>query len=205
MRQRSNLIILFGIAFFLVGGAIAYLVLNDDDGGGSASSGDGVAEVSVFVATQDIPAGTLGTDVIEQGLLETEQVPAASQPVGALTSAAGLDNQIFAVGVSEGDVITSAQLATRSLSNVSIPEGFDGVAVTIDYTNGGAAPSYVATSPPHARRLYPMIQAASWSTAPRAARRLRAEGRKTVAVRDRIFGPNGSLGRRGSRASNRCP
>ena len=142
MRQRSNLIILFGIAFFLVGGAIAYLVLNDDDGGGSASSGDGVAEVSVFVATQDIPAGTLGTDVIEQGLLETEQVPAASQPVGALTSAAGLDNQIFAVGVSEGDVITSAQLATRSLSNVSIPEGFDGVAVTIDYTNGGAG--YIA-------------------------------------------------------------
>lgn len=143
MRQRSNLIILFGIAFFIVGGAIAYLVLNDDDdGGGSASSGDGVAEVSVFVATQDIAAGTLGTDVIEQGLLETEQVPAASQPVGALTSAAGLDNQIFAVGVSEGDVITSAQLATRSLSNVSIPEGFDGVAVTIEYTNGGAG--YIA-------------------------------------------------------------
>lgn len=139
MRQRSNLIILFGIAFFLVGGAIAYLVLNDDDdGGGSSSSADGVSEVSVFVATQDIAAGTLGSDVIEQGLLETEQVPAASQPVGALTSAAGLDNQIFAVGVSEGDVITSAQLATRSLSNVSIPEGFDGVAVTIDYTNGGA-------------------------------------------------------------------
>ena len=143
MRQRSNLIILFGIAFFIVGGAIAYLVLNDDDdGGGSASSGDGVAEVSVFVATQDIAAGTLGADVIEHGLLETEQVPAASQPVGALTSAAGLDNQIFAVGVSEGDVITSAQLATRSLSNVSIPEGFDGVAVTIDYTNGGAG--YIA-------------------------------------------------------------
>ena len=143
MRQRSNLIILFGIAFFIVGGAIAYLVLNDDDdGGGSATSGDGVSEVSVFVATQDIAAGTLGTDVIEQGLLETEQVPAASQPVGALTSAAGLDNQIFAVGVSEGDVITSAQLATRSLSNISIPEGYDGVAVTIDYTNGGAG--YIA-------------------------------------------------------------
>ncbi len=143
MRQRSNLIILFGIAFFIVGGAIAYLVLNDDDdGGGSATSGDGVSEVSVFVATQDIAAGTLGADVIEQGLLETEQVPAASQPVGALTSAAGLDNQIFAVGVSEGDVITSAQLATRSLSNISIPEGYDGVAVTIDYTNGGAG--YIA-------------------------------------------------------------
>ena len=144
MRQRSNLIILFGIAFFIVGGAIAYLVLNDDDSGSGGGGGgsDAIADVSVLVATQDIEAGTLGSDVIEQGLLETRQVDAGSQPVGALTSAAGLDNQIFAVGVSEGDVIASAQLATRSLSNVQIPEGFDGVAVTIDYTNGGAG--YIA-------------------------------------------------------------
>ncbi len=142
MRQRSNLIILFGIAFFIVGGAIAYLVLNDDDGGSTSNRQAGVADVSVLVATDDIPAGTLGSDVIDQGLLETDTVAAGSQPVGALTSAAGLDNQIFAVGVSKGDVITSAQIATRSLSNITIPEGFDGVAVTIDYTNGGAG--YVA-------------------------------------------------------------
>lgn len=143
MRQRSNLIILFGIAFFIVGGAIAYLVLNDEDDGASNNSGQaGVADVSVLVATENIPAGTLGADVIEQGFLETDTVAAGSQPVGALTSAGGLDNQIFAVGVSKGDVITSAQLATRSLSNITIPEGYDGVAVTIEYTNGGAG--YIA-------------------------------------------------------------
>ncbi len=37
VRQRSNLIIVFGIAFFLIGGVIVYLVINDDaddDGGG---------------------------------------------------------------------------------------------------------------------------------------------------------------------------
>lgn len=142
MRQRSNLIILFGIAFFIVGGAIAYLVLNDDDSGsGGGGSGD-VAQATVLVATEDIAAGTLGSDVIEQGLLETRQIDAGSGPVGALTSAAGLDNQIFAVGVAEGDAITSAQVTTRSLSNITIPDGFDGVAVTIDYTNGGAG--YIA-------------------------------------------------------------
>ena len=141
MRQRSNLIILFGIAFFLIGGAIVFLVLNDEDDEGT-SAAPGQAEVTVFVATQDIPANTLGSDVREQGLLTTDTVASGSQPVGAITSAGALDNQIFTVSVSEGDVITSSQLAIRSLANISVPEGYDGVAVTMPYVNGGAG--YVA-------------------------------------------------------------
>jgi Flp pilus assembly protein CpaB len=141
VRQRSNLIILFGIAFFLIGGAIVYLVVTDDDDSGR-SNATAVGEVTVFVAAEDIPANTTGPDVIEQGLLATDQRPAGSQPVGAITSAGGLDNQIFVVGVRKGDVITSSQLAVRSLSNISVPEGYDGVAVTLPYTNGGAG--YVA-------------------------------------------------------------
>jgi Flp pilus assembly protein CpaB len=141
VRQRSNLIILFGIAFFLIGGAIVFLVLNEDDDD-SPAVGPGQAEVTVFVAAQDIPANTLGSEVIEQGLLTTDTVASGSQPVGAITSAANLDNQIFAVGVSEGDVVTTSQLAVRSLSNVSVPEGYDGLAVTVPYVNGGAG--YVA-------------------------------------------------------------
>jgi Flp pilus assembly protein CpaB len=142
VRQRSNLIILFGIAFFLIGGVIVFLVLNDDDDGSAAPVAPGQAEVTVFVAGQDIPANTLGSEVIEQGLLTTETVAGGSAPVGAITSAASLDNQIFAVGVSEGDVITTSQLAVRSLSNVSVPEGYDGVAVSLPFLNGGAG--YVA-------------------------------------------------------------
>jgi len=141
VRQRSNLIILFGIAFFLIGGAIVYLLVTEDDDG-DAGSEAAAGQVTVFVAAQDIPANTNGADVIEQGLLATEQVDAGAQPVGAITSAGGLDNQIFVVGVPEGEVITSSQLAVRSLSNISVPEGYDGVAVTLPYTNGGAG--YVA-------------------------------------------------------------
>ena len=143
MRQRSNLIILFGIAFFLVGGAIVFLVLNDEDDDGGAASGTGAAaEVSVLVAAADIPANTLATEAIADGLLATEQVATGAQPVGAITTADALENRIFAVAVEEGTAITTTQLATRSLSNVQIPEGFDGVAVTVGYTNGGAG--YVA-------------------------------------------------------------
>lgn len=143
MRQRSNLIILFGVAFLLVGGAIVFLVLNDDDSSGTSSaSGGSATRVSVLVANGDIEANTLGSDVIAGGLLTTKEIAAGTQPVGALTSPAGLENQIFAVAVEEGAVITAAQLATRSLSNVQVPEGFEAVAVTIDYTNAGAG--YVA-------------------------------------------------------------
>ena len=143
MRQRSNLIILFGIAFFLVGGVIVFLVLNDEDEGGvGSSSSSGEAQVSVLVAKDDIAPNTLGSDVIADGLLEIKSVDVAGQPVGALTSPSQLENKIFAAGVEKGSAIVQAQLATRSLSNVQVPEGFDGVAVTIDYTNGGAG--YVA-------------------------------------------------------------
>lgn len=140
MRQRSNLMIVLGVAFFLIGGAIVYLILSGDDTDGGTASG--TAQVTVFVATSDIPANTPGATAIEDGLLRTDQVTAGAEPVGAITSAAQLDNQIFAVNVGEGEVITGAQLAVRSLSNITVPDGYDGVAVTMSYTNGGAG--YVA-------------------------------------------------------------
>lgn len=141
MRQRSNLIILFGIAFFIVGGAIAYLVLNDDDDGGGVSD-SAAGEISVLVAGADIEAGTTGDEVVEQGLLEIEQVESGNEPAGARTSPDQLENTIFATNVSEGSVILSSNLRTRSVSNVQVPEGYEGVAVQVDYVSGGAG--YVA-------------------------------------------------------------
>lgn len=141
MRQRSNLIILFGIAFLFIGGAIVYLIVSDDDDG-SVRAGSSQATQSVLVAKDDIPANTPGADAIEQGLLTTEEVAAGSQPVSVLTSVGAIENQIFAVDVTKGSTISTSQLAARSLSNIQVPEGFDGVAVTVNYANGGAG--YIA-------------------------------------------------------------
>ena len=38
MRSRSNLLVLLGIAFFVVGGVIVYLITSDDDDGGSGDA-----------------------------------------------------------------------------------------------------------------------------------------------------------------------
>lgn len=139
MRQRSNLIILFGIAFLLVGGAIVYLIVDDDGGDDFAV---GVTKVSVLVAKDTIPANTVGADAIEAGLVEIDQVAAGSQAADVLSSAAALENRIFAVEVSKGSPISTSQLVTRSLSNIQVPEGFDAVAVQVSYTGGGAG--YIA-------------------------------------------------------------
>lgn len=139
MRQRSNLIILFGIAFLMVGGAIVYLIVSDDD---SSSLASGPDKMSILVAKDTIPANTVGADAIEQGLLGTKAVTVGSQPADALTSAAALENRIFAVEVEKGNPISTSQLATRSLSNIQVPDGYDAVALEVTYTNGGGG--YIA-------------------------------------------------------------
>lgn len=135
MRRRSNLLVILGIAFFIVGGVIVYLLTDDDDDGGG--SADGSQEVSVVVAANDIPAGTLADELIEQGALRTTQVPVGSLVPGAVQSVNQLEGATFVQGFAKDQQITSSgvQLRTRTFD---VPEGFDGVAVQIDFVPGGA-------------------------------------------------------------------
>lgn len=135
MRRRSNLLVILGIAFFIVGGVIVYLLTDDeDDGGGSAGESQ---EVSVVVAANDIPAGTLADELIDQGALRTTQVPVGSLVPGAIQSVNQLEGATFVQGFAKDQQITSSgvQLRTRTFQ---VPEGFDGVAVQIDFVPGGA-------------------------------------------------------------------
>ena len=62
MRNRSNLLVLLGIAFFVVGGIIVYVVTNGDDGGGGSAA---VNQTTVVVATHDIANGAKADDEIK--------------------------------------------------------------------------------------------------------------------------------------------
>lgn len=146
MRRRSNLIILFGVAFFFVGAAIVFIVLqddDDDDGPTRTPSGELVSNtVNVITATVDIAANSFGDDVIESGVLEVEQIAAADAPPGAIDQVSDLANQIIVTPIPAGTPITTAGLQIRSLSNIPVPEGFEAVAVQTDFVKGGAR--YVA-------------------------------------------------------------
>ena len=73
MRNRSNLLVLLGIAFFVVGGIIVYVVTNGDDGGTPTTA---PGETIVVVATHDIPAGAKVDEELKNGGLKTKAISA---------------------------------------------------------------------------------------------------------------------------------
>lgn len=135
MRRRSNLMVLLGAAFFLVGGLLVYLLTRDDDGGGSASRGDGA--VTVVVPTEDVAAGSLADELIESGRLRTAEIPAAQVIPGAVQSVNQLAGATFIQGFAKDQQITTSgvQLPSRTFS---VPEGFEAVALQLDFVDGGA-------------------------------------------------------------------
>lgn len=132
MRNRSNLLVLLGIAFFVVGGIIVYVLTDDDDGGPSGSQ-----RVTAVVGTVDIPAGSLADDLIEQGRLVQRQVAANQLPPGAVQSLNQLEGATFVQGFAEGQPITSTGL--QSLNRAfEVPEGYEALAVQVDFVAGAA-------------------------------------------------------------------
>ncbi len=132
MRRRSNLLVLLGIAFFVVGGIIVYLLTNDDEGGGGS-----VAPATVIVGTVDIPAGSLADDLIAAGKLESIEVLPSEVSPGAIQSLNQLEGAEFIQGFAADQQITSSGLLLQSRT-FEIPEGFEAVAVQIEFVAGGA-------------------------------------------------------------------
>ncbi len=133
MRRRSNLLVLLGLAFFLVGGVIVYLLTGEDD-----SPTTGVAgPTTVIVGSDDIPAGALADDLVEAGKLKAIEVPVEQVTPGAIQSLNQLAGATFIQGFAADQQILSSgvQLQSRTFD---VPEGFEALAVQIDFVPGGA-------------------------------------------------------------------
>lgn len=133
MRRRSNLLVLLGMAFFVVGGIIVYLLTDDEGGGGGGAAGP----ATVIVGTEDIPAGSLADDLIAAGKLTSIEIPAGELSPGAIQSLNQLEGAEFIQGFAADQQITSSGLQLQNRAFV-IPEGFEAVAVQIDFVPGGA-------------------------------------------------------------------
>lgn len=139
MGKRSNLILIIGLAVFVIGAGATYLVVRNGDGGSTkatAASGD----LTVLYAAKAIPAGTTGAQAIEQGLVKTKPVSASAKPAGALSDPAGLTGKKAVGNVPEGTVITSSQFAApqTSLGSVRIPDGKTALALSLAPVPGAA-------------------------------------------------------------------
>jgi Flp pilus assembly protein CpaB len=132
--RRSNLMVLLGIAFFIVGGVIVYLVTQDDDDGPGTAE---VPPVQVVVATESLNAGDLGSEVIAEGKVRQLELPADRAVPGAITSLAQLEGATLTQGYGPDQQITQAGIRGRT-RNFEIPEGHEAVAVEIDFVSAGA-------------------------------------------------------------------
>lgn len=161
LRRRPNTLVVLGIAFFVVGILSVYLLLRNDSGNGSTT---GPTEVSVIVGTEDIPAGSLADDLIAAGKLDAIKIPASELTPGAIQSLNQLTGAEFVQGFAKAQQITSSglKLQTRTFK---IPDGYEAVAVQIDFVAGGAG--YV--NPGDRINLYGLYTtAAAGRPAPRA-------------------------------------
>jgi Flp pilus assembly protein CpaB len=131
--RRSNLLVMAGIAFFVVGVVIVALLSRDSGSGTAKASGT----VDVLVAKEDIPAGTNGDDAISK--VEVRRVDNADRQPDALSTPSQLSNQLFTAKFSKNEQVRSGGLKVRSISpSVQVPAGKEAIAVNVPFVAGGA-------------------------------------------------------------------
>ena len=96
MRQRPNLIVILGLAVFVVGAAAAWLVLRDSSTSSAADA------TSVLVADKPIAAGTTGQAAVAQGLIKVKKIDIKARPATALTDASQLAGKTAHVNIAAG-------------------------------------------------------------------------------------------------------
>ena len=133
MRRRSNLMVLLGIAFFVVGVAVVYLVARDDDGGGGSVGQD----VRVVVASRAIAAGSLADELIQQGALRETELPIGQRLPDAAGSLVQLQGGRFVTGFAKDQQITLPGVQSLTAS-IEVPKGYEAIAVQIDFVAGAA-------------------------------------------------------------------
>lgn len=149
MTRRSNLLVILGLAFLVIGGIIVFALTDDDDGDTAA------AEVPVVVGSDDIAAGELGSDLLEQGRLREVRIPAERLVAGAIQSTAQLEGATFVQGFAADQQITAAGVQSQNRT-FDIPDGYEAVAVQLDFVSGGAG--YV--NPGDRLNLYGLLRTA---------------------------------------------
>jgi Flp pilus assembly protein CpaB len=150
--------VLLGVAFFIVGLAAVYLVAADDDG-----DDGGDTPVTVVVANRTVGAGQLASDLIEEGALREAEVAAGQALPDAARSLEQLEGARFVTGFAKDQQITLAGVQPLT-SNVDVPDGFEAVAVQLDFISGAAG--YVTVN--DRINLYGVSRAASGKPTPRA-------------------------------------
>jgi len=121
MAKRSNLIVVLGLAVFIVGAGATFLIARDSGGPSTPAAG----KVNVLYAAKAIPSGTSGSSALDNGMVKTKAIAAAARPATALTDPSQLAGRTAILGVPEDQVLTmdQFQIAQTRIGTLKIPEG----------------------------------------------------------------------------------
>lgn len=89
----------------------------------------------IYVAKQEIPAGTSFAEINNESLLELRNLPIGALPVGAITPDTKIDDNLRARGpLSAGQILVANYFVTDAIPDVglSIPKGMLAITISVD-------------------------------------------------------------------------
>lgn len=95
----------------------------------------------VFVAQEDIEAGTDADDAISQGLIARDEIPSRAVPQGAVAELGQVQGQVATGPIFEGEVIVTqrfGETVARAGDGLDVPDGMQAVSVQVSSVPGVA-------------------------------------------------------------------
>ncbi len=140
MKRSNRLIVLVGIilAVLVAGGVFILTQGNGGGGGGTGQATQAPTTVSVLVASQDMP---LGTVIAASTMVSTKKVDVTSAPIGYFTAPSDVDGLVVRKDVHTGDVLVEDDfngngLATSVQIEKNLKAGFRAMTVQVDQVTG---------------------------------------------------------------------
>lgn len=140
MKRSNRLIVLVGIilAVLVAGGVFILTQGNGGGGGGTGQATQAPTTVTVLVASQDMP---LGTVIAASTMVGSKKVDVTSAPIGYFTAPSDVDGLVVRKDVHAGDVLVEDDfsgngLATSVQIEKNLKAGFRAMTVQVDQVTG---------------------------------------------------------------------
>lgn len=140
MSKRSTLLIVIGVAVFVLGAGLVVVSLH----GGKASGATGArttaagSSSTLVITTGAVSAGTSGESLIESKRVSLQAVPAGQVSGSDVTSLSQLEQQSLVHSLPAGAVIKTSDLSPDA-GPIAAPAGDESIAVTLGSAASGLA------------------------------------------------------------------
>ena len=141
MSKRSTLLIVIGVAVFVLGAGLVVVSLhagNSSQGTPDRLTAAGGATSTLVVTTGPVPAGTSGETLIESKKVALQSVPSGQVKPSDVTSLTDLEQQSLVHSLPSGAVIQASDLSPDA-GPLAPPKGDESIAVTLPSGAAGLA------------------------------------------------------------------